>query len=170
VEGLLQFPVAIASNPEERMFTAGEAAIGVSVPVPQRVLTMNAVLPPADGVERDDTAIAPGFAPVTAAPEIEMVHGFPAEPSPLTECVAETKPAPEIVTPKVSAQLHEGGIRTLAPVIVFVPSPWIVSVSATEATFTRRTAGDTADVPEPSPGSNPKSVWFRGFSRRKPEA
>jgi hypothetical protein len=123
VPGLLQFPVAIASNPEERMFTAGEAAIGVRVPVPQRVLVLNTVLPPEDGVERADIATLPGFASVTAAPEIVMVNGLPAKPSPLTDIVADIKPEPEIVKAVVSAQLHEEGIRMLAPVIVFSPSP-----------------------------------------------
>jgi hypothetical protein len=170
VPGLLQFPVAIASNPEARMFTAGEAAIGVSVPVPQRVDVLNTLPPPADGVERADSATLPGFASVTAAPKIVMVNGLPAEPSPVTDLVADTKPVPEIVTAFVSAQLHAEGNRTLAPVIVFVPSPWIDSVSATDAASTRRTPGAIVAVPVPSPGSNPKSVWLRGFSRKKPDA
>src|SRR5881394_1879342 len=106
VAGLLQFPVDIASNPDARMFTAGEAAIGARVPVPERVLVVNVELPPTDGVPSSLIATLPGFVPVTAAPEIVIENGVGAEPSPLTDHVADANPAPRSVTAVVFPQLH----------------------------------------------------------------
>src|SRR5881394_1264853 len=148
------------------MFTAGEAAIGARVPVPERVLVVNVELPPTDGVPSSLIATLPGFVPVTAAPEIVIENGVGAEPSPLTDHVADANPAPRSVTAVVFPQLHAGGMRTLTPLIACVPSPTTRRVSAMELAFTRRTPGEIEAVPEPSPGSKPKSVWLRGFSRR----